>query len=698
LSFINRNQIFGGENLDSVYNKLKGYVHFGRQTQVPITTHHLLALGRMVTSLSGKESEESFYGEFTNPDVHLKFLIDNLDLGLHLSLAGFYIFDSAKHYFLNEYEKAYELAEKAIPLLPAVLGLAETGEHNFYHSLSILALLKKKHPQEKELLAKLVENQNMMKLWAKSAPGNFKAKYLFIESELALFKKKYARAAELYNETINEGQRSNLPHVTGIIFERCAEYYFNKGFNDLANLLIRDSWLEYGKWGAVVKVKQLESNYPQLSQIWESHDKNMRKASSFGMNNLTTSSSSIDLQSIFKASTSISEEVVFERLLDKLLKILIENAGAQNGYIVMVRDGKLFVEAASKMDKGSQFEFQNNPLASVAGIPKAIVQLVFYTSETLILNDAAADNRFAKDDYIQDIKPKSILCLPILLQGKCIAIVYLENLIASDVFTPARLEVLNLLSGQMAVSINNALLYANLEHKVAERTAEIELQKELIEIEKNKSDLLLLNILPYEIAEELKKTGKSVPKKYDNVSVMFTDFKGFTQISEKLDPETLVSKIDTFFGEFDRIMDKHGVEKIKTIGDAYMCVSGLPIEATDHALDIINAAIEIQEYMDQHKAEALARGENYFEIRIGVNSGPVVAGVVGSKKFAFDIWGDTVNTAARMESNAQVGQINISGSTYELVKDHFECTSRGKIEAKHKGEIEMFFVGNRKVN
>jgi class 3 adenylate cyclase len=288
--------------------------------------------------------------------------------------------------------------------------------------------------------------------------------------------------------------------------------------------------------------------------------------------------------------------------------------------------------------------------------------------------------------------------LPILLQGKCIAIVYLENLIASDVFTPARLEVLNLLSGQMAVSINNALLYANLEHKVAERTAEIELQKELIEIEKNKSDLLLLNILPYEIAEELKKTGKSVPKKYDNVSVMFTDFKGFTQISEKLDPETLVSKIDTFFGEFDRIMDKHGVEKIKTIGDAYMCVSGLPIEATDHALDIINAAIEIQEYMDQHKAEALARGENYFEIRIGVNSGPVVAGVVGSKKFAFDIWGDTVNTAARMESNAQVGQINISGSTYELVKDHFECTSRGKIEAKHKGEIEMFFVGNRKVN
>ncbi len=699
VTFINRSQIFGGENLESAYNKAKGYVHFARQIQSPVSLHQLLSITRMAVALTGKKYEEDVYGEFSDPDVHFKFLIDFAAIGVQLTLATYYIFDSAIYYYFNDYEKAYESAEKAVPLMPSVIGLPEFGEHNFYHSLSIIALLNKKKnhkPEaEKELLTKLLENQKMMNLWAKSAPGNFKAKYLLIESELALYKKKYARAAELYGETINEGRSSNLPHVSAIIFERCAEFYFNKGFNDIANLLIRDAWMDYGQWGAIAKVKQLEANYPQLAQLWESHDKAMRRTSSMGMVSSTTSSM-IDLQSIFKASTSISGEVVFERLLDKLLKIVIENAGAQNGYIVMVRDEKLFVEAVNKMDDGSQFKFQNNLLENVVGIPHTVVQLVYHTKENLILNNPSVDQRFAKDAYIQENKPKSILCMPILMQGKVIAIIYLENNLASDVFTPSRLEVLNLLSGQMAISINNALLYANLENKVAERTMEIEKQKELLEIEKNKSDLLLLNILPFEIAEELKRDGRSTPKKYENVSVMFTDFKGFTQISERLDPETLVSKIDQFFGEFDRILEKHGIEKIKTIGDAYMCVSGLPIVTQSHAKDMINAALEIQDYMNLHKAEAEARNEHYFEIRIGINSGPVVAGVVGTKKFAFDIWGDTVNTAARMESNAEVGQINISGSTYELVKNDFECASRGKIEAKHKGETEMFFVGERK--
>jgi class 3 adenylate cyclase len=190
----------------------------------------------------------------------------------------------------------------------------------------------------------------------------------------------------------------------------------------------------------------------------------------------------------------------------------------------------------------------------------------------------------------------------------------------------------------------------------------------------------------------LKATGSAEAKHFDNVTVMFTDFKNFTRISEKLTPAELVAEIDTLFKAFDNIISKHNIEKIKTIGDSYMCAGGLPVANKTHAYDVVSAAIDIQQLTQQHLRENENRGKEPFEIRIGVHSGPVVAGIVGDKKFAYDIWGDTVNVASRMESSGQEGQVNISGSTYELVKDKFNCMHRGKINAKNKGEIDMYFV------
>ena len=224
-----------------------------------------------------------------------------------------------------------------------------------------------------------------------------------------------------------------------------------------------------------------------------------------------------------------------------------------------------------------------------------------------------------------------------------------------------------------------------MDQNVKSRTAELA-------EEKKKSDDLLYNILPAETAEELKREGRAKPRKYESVTVMFTDFKGFTIISENLNAEELVTEIDSCFGKFDEIMDKYGIEKIKTIGDSYMCAGGLPVQNSTHAEDVVKAAKEIQQWMREHNLRRIAANLPPFEIRIGLHSGPVVAGVVGSKKFAFDIWGDTVNTASRMESSGEASQINISGSTYELIKNKFHCTYRGKIPAKNKGDIDMYFV------
>lgn len=224
-----------------------------------------------------------------------------------------------------------------------------------------------------------------------------------------------------------------------------------------------------------------------------------------------------------------------------------------------------------------------------------------------------------------------------------------------------------------------------LELKVQERT--IELREE-----KDKTESLLLNILPKETAEELKKYNKVAPRNYDNATVLFTDFKGFTMIAEKLSPEELVNEIDFLFKEFDRIIGNYRIEKIKTIGDAYMCAGGLPTKYKNNSTEVVKAALDIRDYMKQYKVEKEQAGEPCFEIRIGIHTGKVVAGVVGTKKYAYDIWGDAVNLASRMESSGEPGKVNISGDTYSLIKDTFNCEHRGKIKAKNKGEVDMYFV------
>jgi class 3 adenylate cyclase len=233
--------------------------------------------------------------------------------------------------------------------------------------------------------------------------------------------------------------------------------------------------------------------------------------------------------------------------------------------------------------------------------------------------------------------------------------------------------------------------------------AHLELRRKLIELsgarqaleeEKARSNALLLNILPEKIADELKSKNEVEPRYYESATIMFTDFKGFTRFAEASEPRTLVNDLNQYFSAFDEIVERHNLEKLKTIGDAYMCAGGLPENNQTHPADACRAAIEIQDFMNRINRQRENMRLLPLEVRIGIHTGPVMAGVIGKKKFSYDIWGDAVNVAALMESNGDAGRIMISDATYNRVKDEFECEHRGPIEAKNKGVLDTFFLNS----
>ncbi len=252
-------------------------------------------------------------------------------------------------------------------------------------------------------------------------------------------------------------------------------------------------------------------------------------------------------------------------------------------------------------------------------------------------------------------------------------------------FWPLVLIYLNILLFVILILVRKSFRFAKekftLEGIINERTEELLRQKE-------KVDELLSNMLPKDTANQLKLTGRAASQKYELVSILFSDIEGFTRIAEQMNPEILVDELDKFFFKFDSLVEEFNIEKIKTIGDAYMAAGGIPDRNRTNPVDVVLAAMRIMQYMKQLKKE----NEYFWDLRIGIHTGPVIAGVVGQKKLSYDIWGDSVNTASRMESSGESGKINISGSTYEHVKDFFTCEYRGKMPVKYKGNIEMYFV------
>jgi predicted ATPase/signal transduction histidine kinase/CheY-like chemotaxis protein len=390
-----------------------------------------------------------------------------------------YLVKTISYYFFKDYRQAFESASQGEKYGESPAAYLISVQHKFYSSLALIAFSSDSETNgQKEILEQVSSNQKNMKIWAEHCPENFQHKYDLVEAEKARVLGEYWEAEKLYDRAIRGARKQGHIHEEAIAYERAAEFYLSIGREEIGQFYMKNAYQCYASWGATAKVKALEAEYPQFL-VGVTHRTGVKATGTISPTG-SSNTQALDLATVMKASQALAGEIVLDKLLSKLMKIAIENAGAQKGYLILENEGNWAIAASGAIDSDEVTTLQSLPINAVEPTTQmpllsgAIVNYVARTKENVVLNDAVNEGQFTSDPYIVTTKPKSILCTPLLNQGRLSGILYLENNLTGGAFTSDRLEILNLLSSQAAISIENATLYNNLEQKVKERTVELE--------------------------------------------------------------------------------------------------------------------------------------------------------------------------------------------------------------------------------
>ena len=385
-------------------------------------------------------------------------------------------------YWFNNYSQALENIAKFENYLGAAIGMPIFALFHFYDSLVRLAVYREASPsKQQEILERVRTNQEKMQKWAHHAPMNFQHKYDLVEAEKARVLEQYWQAGEYYDRAITGAKEHGYIQEEALANELAAEFYFSINKDKFAKIYLTEAYYGYVHWGAAAKVKDLEVKHPNsFSQRTRQNQQELEPSSTTALT-ATGRHEDFDLAAVLKASQALSGEIILGNLLNKLMQILLENAGAETGFLILEKAGKWMIEASGSVDKNEIIVQQSSPVETSNQLPLSVINYVRQTQENIVLNEANREGFFTADPYIQKSNPKSILCTPIIQQSKLIGILYLENNLTTDAFTPERLEVLQILSSQAAISIENARLYDDLENysrtleaKVEERTQELQ--------------------------------------------------------------------------------------------------------------------------------------------------------------------------------------------------------------------------------
>ncbi|MBW4492054.1 MAG: AAA family ATPase [Oscillatoria princeps RMCB-10] len=470
--------LMSGEPLDTVAQKQAQHLDQLLKIKLDCQSSYVKLWAIMVLTLMAAPQEKyQINGEVLDEEAILEKATKN---NIYLLLYAAYLSKTIRFYLLGDSAQAAQYAALTSQYVRGVTSLSLNATHNFYYSLALLAQYPgASHCDREQILKQVSANQEIMQQWAKYAPSNFQHKYELLEAEKSRVLGLVLEAIELYDRAIQGAKEKEYLQEEALANELAAEFYFSCGRDKVAQLYLAESYYGYMRWGAKAKVKDLESRYPQVFSRIAKADTGRSEVTLTGTSTSGQKGSSLDLATVIKASQAVSGEIVLSNLLAKLMKIAIENAGAQTGVLILEKEGKLLIEAQGSVD-GDVRVLQGMPVERSEQLPQSALNYVARTGENVVLSDASREGTFTADSYIASQKPKSVLCTPLLHQGKLTGILYLENNLTTGAFTADRLEVLKLLSSQAAISIENARLYtdleaanATLEAKVQERTLEL---------------------------------------------------------------------------------------------------------------------------------------------------------------------------------------------------------------------------------
>ncbi len=480
------NLLLVGEPLASTQEKQRPYLDWVASTRFSFSltygsiwaqaTQCLMSQGESATRLQGDFMDES------------KMIPEMQKTKNNLNLFAVYAAKAMLSYFNARFHESAAFAKEAEQYEAAIGGLLPVTQPPFYGALALLKITSENASGEPDGNKTLETYEEKLRLWSEQGHNNFQHKYDLVEAEKARVLGKNWLAAELYEKAIAGAKENEYLHEEALAYELAAEFYLGRGMETFAQTYLREAHYCYQQWGAIAKVKDLEERYPQflaqkLSQLGQTSVTQISVLSS--PTQRITSSSVLDLESVMKAAQTLSGEIVLSRLLEKMMQIVIENAGADRGCLLLPQEDEWFIEAEGSINKPDITVLQSLAPSESALVSENIIHYVVRTQEEVVLADATQDGRFTQDTYIVKQRPKSVLCMPLVNQGKLTGILYLENRLTEGAFTAQRLQVLNMLSSQLAISIENALLYNNLENKVAKRTHELaqrtdELEEEVV--------------------------------------------------------------------------------------------------------------------------------------------------------------------------------------------------------------------------
>jgi len=542
-------KLFGGYTLEEIEPLYVQYTKSIQNLQQEYSTNYIKLWHNTILSLF-KEKNQSFLVIGSSPTEENKYLDQWIEDSNEWLLFNAYLTKTILYYYFKDYRQACEQAIQAQKYSKTSAAYLPAPQHNFYSSLAFLAEYSNSDiEQQKQLLQKVENNQESMQEWSKYCTENFQHKYALVEAEKARVLGQNWEAQELYEQAIQGAKKSEFIHEEALAYERAAEFYLSLGREEIGQLYLRNAHHCYSRWGAKAKVTALEVEYPQLLVGGSS------RTSTQTINTTATGGSGavLDLTTVIKASQALAGEIVLEKLLAKLMQFAIENAGAQKGYLILVNHNKLTIEAAREVGKNEVTVLQSLEVESTSILPQAIINYALRTQEDVVLDDATHQGLFIADPYIVQNQPKSVLCAPIINQGKLIGLLYLENNLTTDAFTSDRLELLRILSAQAAISIENALLYQTLEQKVEERTAQLaQANTEIIKLNDRLKQENLRMSAELDITRELQQM--ILPKAWELEQIPGLDIAGF------MEPATEVG------GDYYDVLNQDGRIKIG-IGD-----------------------------------------------------------------------------------------------------------------------------------